>query len=111
MPKNLKNYLFSFLVSIKLVEKWPWVIEFDWFCAKFACLSKNLTDSLRKFCIDVKAAIIAGAPKPCEIKEKCVKLCWISGSRTVWGRELHNGDLSWLSKSTNSLTICLIWKK
>lgn len=72
------NYLFSFLASIRFAEKLPWPNEFAaliWLGVKLlACLSKNLTDSFRKFCILAKAAIIAGDPNPCEIKEKCVKL-------------------------------------
>lgn len=58
-------------------------------------------------CIAVRAATIAGLPNPCDINEKCVKCRCIDGSSICCGLVLHNGDLSWFSKSINSLVICL----
>ena len=55
----------------------------------------------------VRAATMAGLPKPCEISEKCVRWRWMLGSKICCGRVLHSGDLSWLSRSISSLVICL----
>lgn len=113
LGRHSAHFLFrsitSFFVSIKPAEKcWLGTRAPDWFCEKLlACLSRNLIDSFRKFCIDDRAAMMAGEPKPCEINEKCVRLRWMFGSRMFWGRELHSGERSWLSRSTNSFTICL----
>lgn len=50
---------------------------------------------------------MAGLPNPCDINEKCVKCRCIDGSSICCGLVLHSGDLSWFSKSINSLVICL----
>lgn len=59
----------------------------------------------------VKAATIAGLPKPCEIREKCVRWRCILGSKICCGRELHKGDLSWFNKSISSFVTCLKTEK
>lgn len=56
----------------------------------------------------VSAATIAGDPKPCEIREKCVKCRCMDGSNICCGLVLHNGDRSWFSKSISSFVTC-IW--
>ena len=50
---------------------------------------------------------MAGEPKPCVMRLKWVRLCWIDGSRIWCGRVLHSGDRSWLSRSMNSFTMTL----
>ncbi len=55
----------------------------------------------------VRAATMAGEPKPCVIREKCVRCLWMDGSKICCGRVLHSGDLSWFSRSINSLVITL----
>ncbi len=58
-------------------------------------------------CIAVRAATIAGDPKPCVMSEKCVRCLWMAGSRICGGRVLQRGDLSWFSRSINSFVISL----
>jgi len=53
----------------------------------------------------VRAATIAGDPKPWVTMEKLVRCLWIMGSRMGWGEVLHRGDLSWFNRSINSLQI------
>ena len=50
---------------------------------------------------------MAGEPKPCVMREKCVRGLWMLASRICWGRVLHNGERSWFSKSMSSLVIIL----
>lgn len=52
--------------------------------------------------IAVKAATIAGDPKPCDINEKWVKCRCIDGSNICGGLVLHKGVRSWLSRSISS---------
>ena len=52
--------------------------------------------------IAVKAATIAGDPKPWVIKEKWVRCLWILSSRIMVGLVLQSGDLSWFNKSISS---------
>ena len=70
-------------------------------------LSIYLSISDRQFCSAVTAATMAGAPRPCVMREKCVRWRCMPGSSIVWGRVLPSGDRSWLSKSRNSFTSCL----
>ena len=55
----------------------------------------------------MRAATMAGDPKPCVMREKCVRWRWIVGSRICWGRVLHSGERSWFRRSINSLVITL----
>jgi len=50
---------------------------------------------------------MAGLPKPWVMSEKCVRCLWMLGSKIICGRVLHRGERSWLSRSINSLVICL----
>ena len=50
---------------------------------------------------------MAGDPKPWVIMEKWVRCLWMLGSKIGWGLVLHKGDLSWFSRSINSLQIIL----
>ena len=59
----------------------------------------------------VKAATMAGDPKPWVMREKWVKGLWMLESRICCGLVLHRGDLSWFSKSINSLVTILQKKK
>ena len=55
----------------------------------------------------VKAATMAGDPKPWVMREKWVKGLWMLESKICCGLVLHRGDLSWFSKSINSLVTIL----
>ena len=55
----------------------------------------------------VRAATMAGEPKPWVIIEKWVKWRWMLGSRICCGLVLQRGLRSWFNKSINSLTITL----
>ena len=55
----------------------------------------------------VRAATMAGEPKPCVMRLKWVRFLWIDGSRIWWGRVLHSGERSWFSRSMNSFTMTL----
>lgn len=65
----------------------------------------------RLTCMAVRAATIAGLPKPCDMSEKCVSGRCMIGSRMCWGLVLHSGERSWFSKSISSLVTCLCEKK
>lgn len=53
------------------------------------------------------AAQMAGEPKPWVMRLKWVREPWIPGSMMGAGREFPRGDRSWVSRSVNSLQICL----
>ena len=55
----------------------------------------------------VRAATMAGEPKPCVMRLKWVRFLWIEGSSICCGRVLHSGDRSWFSRSMSSLVITL----
>lgn len=55
----------------------------------------------------VRAATIAGDPKPWVMSEKCVRWRWIPGSKICCGLVLQSGDLSWFNRSINSFVITL----
>ena len=55
----------------------------------------------------VRAATMAGEPKPCVMRLKWVRFLWIDGSRIWWGRVLHSGERSWFSRSISSFVITL----
>ena len=67
-------------------------------------------DKCKKFALTwmaVNAATMAGDPKPCVMREKCVRCRWMVGSRICWGRVLHSGERSWFKRSISSLVITL----
>ena len=59
----------------------------------------------------VRAATMAGLPKPWVMSEKCVRWRWMLGSKMICGRVLQSGDRSWFSRSISSLQIILGRKK
>lgn len=109
-PERCSLYFFmtksiSFLGSRRPVELPMWPVELG---NEFApCLSRYFSDSLRKFWTDVSAAAMAGLPKPCVMRLKCVRLRWMPESSTGCTRLLHSGDRSCPSSSTNSFSTCL----
>lgn len=113
-PERCSLYFFmtksiSFFGSRRPVELPMWPVELGKELAP--CLSRYFSDSLRKFWTDVRAAEMAGLPKPCVMRLKCVRLRWMPESRTGCTRLLHNGDRSCPSSSTNSFSTCLHSKK
>ena len=55
----------------------------------------------------VRAATMAGEPKPCVIMEKWVRCFCMPGSRIMAGFVLQRGDRSWFNRSISSLVIIL----
>ena len=55
----------------------------------------------------VRAATMAGEPKPWVMRLKWVRFLWIDGSRICCGRVLHSGERSWFSRSMSSFVITL----
>lgn len=100
----------SFFGSRRPLELPIWLVELGNELAP--CLSRYFSDSLRKFWTDVRAAAMAGLPKPCVMRLKCVRLRCMPESRTGCTRPLlHSGDRSCPSSSTNSFSTCLQRKK
>jgi hypothetical protein len=57
--------------------------------------------------MEVRAATMAGEPKPWVIMEKWVRWRCMLGSRMGWGRVLQRGDRSWFSRSISSFVTIL----
>ena len=55
----------------------------------------------------VRAATMAGEPKPCVMRLKWVRCRCIVGSSICGGRVLHSGERSWFSRSISSFVITL----
>ena len=54
---------------------------------------------------------MAGEPKPCVMREKCVRWRWMPGSRIGCGRVFPSGERSWFSRSVISFSIVLQRRK
>ena len=55
----------------------------------------------------VRAATMAGDPKPWVMREKCVRCLWMFWSRIIAGFVLQSGERSWFKRSISSLVTIL----